>query len=178
VSGLKVDGVREDAFVVDSRVRQRSLTSEQASALKLTHEAHHAVSAWRRDPINVPQPPTGIVQRMHDQFEATAVDETQLHFFAMKPFSGAEHPGWTREELGRWASIQDVYHHRWMEGVLAGDWRVREQDSAHLWAHLAMNFGPDGPAMLFPGPVGSRIDDYEEMTPRVALPVLVERLGL
>jgi hypothetical protein len=173
VKGLRVDSVREDAFVLTSKVTQRPLTSDQAALLRATHEAHHAVSAWRKDPIHVPQPPLGIVQRAHDQFEASAQDEGQLHFFQIKPFSGVEHPGWAREELGAWAAIQDTYHHRWMEFMLAGNWgRVRESDTAHLFAHLCMNVGPASP-WLFVFPWSAA-----KLPPRLALPDLQQRLGL
>lgn len=179
VKQLKVDQVREDAFPLDTRKKQQPLNTQQQSLLRMTHEAHHAVSAWRKDPVNVPPPPPGIVQRCHDAFEASALDELQLHFFQIKPFSGVEHPGWTREELGLWAAIQDKYHHAWMDGMLTGDWaKVREADSAHLFAHLCMNFGPTCWQFLFPCGNGQKIDSCGKYLPKDALPVLRQRLGV
>lgn len=174
-----LDKARVSLGLLDTRQRMAFLTPQQAMLAKETHAAHHRVSAWRKDPANVPAPPPGIVQAAHDAFEASARDETELHFFQVKPFSGVEHRDWTRTELGYWASIQDAYHHQWMDGLLAGDWgAVRRADSAHLFAHLCMNFGPDCWTFLFPCPNEPHIDDCGDFTPRVVLPKLLDRLGI
>lgn len=175
----KVDGVREDAFPVTTKKRMPLLTPSQISLLKETHAAHHAVSKWRKDPQNVPPPPPGIVQYSHDVFEASARDEEELHFFQVKPFSGYEHPGWTREELGILADIQDVYHHQWMDRIIQGDWRGRQDDTAHLWSHVLMNIGPHPTwEFRFPCPESDHIDNCDDFTPRATISILRKRLGV
>ena len=180
----KVDGVREDTGILNTKKRIAPLTPVQIQLLHEVHAAHHMVDAWRNG--TGPQPPPGIVEKGHLAFEATAVDDDQLHAFQMKAFSGAEDPSWTREEIGQWAKIQGTFHHRWMEAIEEGDWRlVREADTDHATAHFCMNDADDRVQVLFSCGNGQGISKcpvdekrYGKMTPREALPVLIARLGL
>lgn len=175
----KVDGKREDAFRIDTRVRMPALTQMQTALLLATHKAHHDVSAWRKDPEHVPPPPADIVAKSHFAFELSARDELELHFFQVKPFSGFEGHEWTRPELAGWAALQDHFHHTWMDGIIAGDWgKVRRADTEHLWTHVQMNMGPTFCQFLHSCPNENRIDNCGKMYPIQTLPVLLSRYAI
>lgn len=173
----KYDTKRAAAFPVTSKKRMPLLTQGQLALLEATHAAHHIVSDWRRDPVNKPAPPQNIVGMAHDMFEASARNEEELHFFAMKPFSGFEHPAWTRIEIGQWATIQDHFHHEWKDAIRIGDWgRARRLDTQHLWAHIFMNIGPAmGLKLLWATPdTEKHIDDGPDLTAYESLELFKE----
>lgn len=180
----KIDGVREDLAPVDTRKKQETLTIEQEALLFQVHSFHHLVDAWRNG--LGPKPEDGIVEKGHLAFESSAKNDVQLHFFQMKPFEGYADPSWSQKEIGQWANIQGTFHHRWMEGILDGDWKkVREADTDHANAHFCMNDADDRVKVLFSCGNGQKISQcpvnpkrYGKMTPREALPVLLDRLGL
>jgi hypothetical protein len=174
----KVDQDREDAFFIDSRKKMKPLTSYQDGLLADVHHRHHEVSEWRRDPTAHPQPAPGYVEAGHLAFEASADDEEQLHFFTMKPFRGTEDPKWTRAQLGTLATIQDTYHHRWMEKIRAGSWKSRGDDTDHLLAHLVMNDSDPRLLFLFSCGNGAKIDACGKLTAQQALVELPKRLGI
>jgi hypothetical protein len=134
------DSVAASQPILQLRVRQPTLTSEQTELLHATHAAHKAVSDWR---CGVgPEPAAGIVQDAHLAFEASARTTTEAHFFRMKDFSGAVDPDWAPDDVCTIARLQDAAHLRWMDAVLAGNWDLaRAADTDHQNAHLCMNIG-------------------------------------
>ena len=134
------DSVKASQPILQLRVRQPGLTSEQKQLLHATHAAHKAVSDWR---CGVgPEPAAGIVQDAHLAFEASARNDTEAHFFRMKDFSGAVDPDWTPDQVCTIARLQDAAHERWMDAILAGNWDLaRASDTDHQNAHLCMNIG-------------------------------------
>jgi len=109
----------------------------QLGLLQATMDAHSAVGEWRCGTRAAP--PAGIVQKTHMTLEASATSEKQQHFFSMKAFSGEVDRGWSVGEVCRWAHLQDVFHHAWMEAVADGDWgHSRQAETDHQIAHICM----------------------------------------
>jgi len=134
------DSLTSSQPILQLRVQQPSLTSEQTELLHATHAAHQAVSDWR---CGVgPEPAAGIVQDAHLAFEASARTANEAHFFRMKDFSGAVDPDCRPDQVCTIARLQDAAHERWMDAILAGNWDLaRASDTDHQNAHLCMNIG-------------------------------------
>ena len=173
----EVDGAREDMAPVNTRRLLPPRTPAQQELLHQTHAAHAAVSSWRCG--EGPSPAPGIVPAAHLAYEASARTETEQHFFAMKPFSGYVDPRWTQDQVCQWARIQDVFHRRWMQAQMAGDWAAaRQADTDHLFAHLCMNDATPELRVLFSCGNRQRIDSCGKLSCADALSVVSARLGL
>lgn len=134
----KVPNATQALGTIDYDTKQPPLLGAQLHLLHMTHAQHRAVSDWR---CGVgPQPAPGVVAQAHLALEASARNETELHFFGLKAFSGDVDPRWSPAEECKWARLQDADHERWMRAVEAGDWAAsRKAETSHQNAHFCMN---------------------------------------
>lgn len=133
----KRNSYREQLGRVQADTLMPQLTDAQKVLLAASHAAHHAVTLFKCG--EGPAPVAGIVQTSHMALENSARNEPEHHFLRMKDFSGAEDPLWTKDQVCRWAKIQDIAHHRWMDEVLKGKWgRSRLFENDHQNAHICM----------------------------------------
>jgi len=170
------DAARARRAPVDTRRLAATPSEAQMALLHQTHGAHGAVSDWRCG--LAPRPPDGVVPAAHLAYEQSAADETQAHFFAMKPFSGYVDPHWTPDEVCGWARLQDTFHARWMAAQEIGDWAgARQADTDHLFAHLCMNDASPRLRVLFSCGNAQRIDGCGKLRCADALSIVSSRLG-
>jgi len=172
----QTEGARERRAPVDTRRLVAVPSEAQMTLLHRAHEAHGAVSSWRCG--SAPRPTDGIVPAAHLAYEESAANETQAHFFAMKPFSGYVDPHWTPDEVCGWARLQDTFHARWMAAQEIGDWAgARQADTDHLFAHLCMNDASPRLRVLFSCGNAQRIDGCGKLRCADALSIVSSRLG-
>ena len=132
------DAQRAGVGTIQSATLMQLPSSKQMALLQKTMQVHTAVSNARCG--TGAEPAAGVVTSAHMALEATATSEKQHHFLRMKAFSGAVDPQWTPAEECKWARLQDLYHHQWMEAVARGDWgHSREAENNHQLAHICMN---------------------------------------
>ncbi len=144
---------------VNSKIPAPKPTGEQVELLHKTHQSHRAGSfrrcGWQPLEEDVA---AGSNRQAHMDFEASAYDEIQGHFFQMKAFSGRTDPQWSFEEGCSWALLEDVFHDRWMQAVAEGDWaKTREADSDHKNAHFCANLKDPRVEVLFSCGTGRRV---------------------
>lgn len=139
------DSTKQRSFVVQSKNKMPSLTTEQMEALHQTHEAHKAVSDYR---CGVGPNPGNVVDPAHQKLESLARNGLEQHFFMMKRFAGTV-DGWSKSDECKIARAQDRAHERWMNSVMAGDWRAsRAAENDHQQSHIVMVLNADGYRLL------------------------------
>lgn len=130
----KADPQYASMGTINYDVRQPALTPEQLHLLHETHRCHAEASAAK---CGGP-PATCSAGQAHLDFEASARNETEHHFFVMKRFFNDPDPRLTPAEQCIRARLEDYDHMRWMILVEQGDWKSRKAENDHQFDHLCM----------------------------------------